>query len=332
MVRGRPCLEIGSWRGWSTVHLALGSGTLDVVDPILADPRFSESLRQSCAAAGVLDAVTLYAGCSPTAVDELARTSGKKWALIFIDGDHEGEAPLLDAEAAMRHAADTAMVFFHDLVSPYVAAGLDATRNAGWRTMIYQTTQIVGVAWRGNIEPPEHTPDPNVFWTLPAHLADYDVSKWKRPTIRADGGWWPGMTVVDRRDAAMMRAQAAEDAKSMLLVEATALRHELAHRDTQIADLKAQLAGRQAEVVIQNFACFIIGRRVLLGLLRRSAHRRFEAVRNYAAASRIDHLLSDRILHQLLRRRVLFGLALRSRLAREASVKCILSKSTTACF
>jgi predicted O-methyltransferase YrrM len=320
MVRGRPCLEIGSWRGWSTVHLALGSGTLDVVDPILADPRFSESVRQSCAAAGVLDAVTLYAGRSPTAVDELARTSGKKWALIFIDGDHEGEAPLLDAEAAMRHAADTAMVFFHDLVSPYVAAGLDAARNAGWRTMIYQTMQIVGVAWRGNIEPPEHTPDPNVFWTLPAHLANYPVSKWKRPTIRADGGWWPGMTIVDQRNAAMMRAQTAENATSTLLVEAAALRHEVELRDAQIADLRAQVAAQHVEVVIQN----LIGRRVLLGLLRRSADRRFKTVRSYAAAARIDHLLSDSGLHQFLRSRVLCGLALRSRPVREATVKRIL--------
>src|SRR5262245_58158102 len=29
---GRPCLEIGCWRGWSTVHLALGAGNLEVVD------------------------------------------------------------------------------------------------------------------------------------------------------------------------------------------------------------------------------------------------------------------------------------------------------------
>jgi len=50
LVRGQPCLEIGSWLGWSAVHLALGSGVLDVIDPTIADPTFAERIRQSCKA------------------------------------------------------------------------------------------------------------------------------------------------------------------------------------------------------------------------------------------------------------------------------------------
>jgi len=54
LVRGEPCLEIGCWRGWSTVHIALGSGRLDVIDPILANPDVANGIRQSCTIAGVL--------------------------------------------------------------------------------------------------------------------------------------------------------------------------------------------------------------------------------------------------------------------------------------
>jgi glycosyltransferase involved in cell wall biosynthesis len=283
-VRGKPCLEIGCWRGWSTVHLALGSGSLDVVDPILAELGFAESIHQSCKIAGVLDAIAFHPGFSPAAVDALAWASGKRWALIFIDGDHEGEAPRLDAEVAMRHAEDTAMVWFHDLASPCVAAGLDAMRNAGWRTMVYQTMQIMGVAWRGDLEPPEHFPDPNVFWTLPSHLAGYHVSNWKRPTIRAAGGWWPGMTMADRRDAAMMRAQTAEDTVAALTDRADTLRQEVAQRDAQIANLSGQQAGRQTEIAERDAQIANLGGRLAAQLA--------EAARRDADLARFDKRLS----------------------------------------
>lgn len=248
LVRGKSCLEIGCWRGWSTVHLALGSGMLDVVDPVLADPDFSESIRRSCELAGVLDSITFHPGPSPATVEALARTSGKKWSLVFVDGDHERNAPRADAEVVMRHAADTAMVLFHDLVSPDVAAGLDAMRDGGWHTMIYQTMQIMGIAWRGDIEPPDHSPDPKIFWTLPRHLNGYFVSNWKRPALRADGGWWPNMTMADRLGAARMRAQAAEDLANALMIDADMTRRDEGKRAAEVADLASRLAAQRAEI------------------------------------------------------------------------------------
>ena len=178
LFHGRPCLEIGCWRGWSTVHLALGSGSLDVIDPMLADPVFANDVKASCARAGVLDCISFHSGTSPAAVEEVAKRSAKHWSLAFIDGDHEGPAPRLDAEAVARHAATNALVLFHDLVSPDVAAGLDYFRAQGWNTRLYQTMQIMGVAWRGDVRPVEHQPDSHVEWTLPAHLAEYDAIGW----------------------------------------------------------------------------------------------------------------------------------------------------------
>lgn len=40
----------------------------------------------------------------------------------------------------------------------------------------YQTMQIMGVAWRGAMQPVAHVPDPAVRWTLPAHLEGWPVS------------------------------------------------------------------------------------------------------------------------------------------------------------
>jgi hypothetical protein len=77
-------------------------------------------------------------------------------------------------------AADDAMIVFHDLTSPAVARGLDYLRDhkrGGWRTRVYQTMQIMGVAWRGAVEPPLHHPDPAVEWALPDHLRGYDLSR-----------------------------------------------------------------------------------------------------------------------------------------------------------
>jgi len=46
----------------------------------------------------------------------------------------------------------------------------------GWEVMIYQTMQIMGVAWRGKVAPIQHIPDPKVKWQLPSHLKGYSIS------------------------------------------------------------------------------------------------------------------------------------------------------------
>jgi hypothetical protein len=171
----RPCLEIGCWRAWSTAHIAAGSGSLDVVDPILADPAFLADVRNSLAAAGVLDRVQLCPGSSPEKVESLAAQGAKRWSFIFIDGNHEGDAPRIDAEVVARHAAPTAMIVLHDLLSPDVAAGLNYFRSNGWQVGLYYTMQMVGIAWRGQVTPLPHLPDPRLPVELPSHLAGYPI-------------------------------------------------------------------------------------------------------------------------------------------------------------
>ena len=174
--RGKRALEIGCWLGWSACHLALADVALDVVDPLLEAPAFYSSVDESLTAAGVRSRVNLIAGYSPQRVEELAATHSRQWSLIFIDGDHDAPAPLQDAIACEPLAAEDAIILFHDLASPEVAAGLDYLKQRGWNTMVYQTMQIMGVAWRGAVQPIAHRPDPAIDWQLPDHLRHYPVS------------------------------------------------------------------------------------------------------------------------------------------------------------
>jgi predicted O-methyltransferase YrrM len=173
---GAPALEIGCWLGWSACHLALGGATLDVIDPLLGEPDVFASVRGSLACAGVLDRTRLFPAASPARVLELAGVERRQWNLIFIDGNHDAPAPLNDAKAVAATAAADALVLFHDLACPAVAQGLAHFRAlGGWQVMLYQTMQIMGVAWRGGVEPIRHRPDPTVAWSLPEHLGDWPV-------------------------------------------------------------------------------------------------------------------------------------------------------------
>lgn len=176
---GKRCLEVGCWTGWSAAHLLMAGVDLDIVDPLLANARRASEIHASLAwALGRSprgSAFRLHPGLSPGAVARLA-ADGRKWSLAFIDGNHEGNGPLRDADEIAKHMEPDALVLFHDLASPAVAAGLDFLRARGWHTVVYSTMQIMGAAWRGNARPVAHQPDPLVDWKIPPHLAGYDVS------------------------------------------------------------------------------------------------------------------------------------------------------------
>ena len=173
---GRRGLEIGAWRGWSTAHLAAsGLASLHVVEPKLREAAWRAEFAAAVEAAGGPKRTILVAGESPAAVRELG-DAGARWSFAFIDGDHDGDAPTRDALSCAPYLEPTAMVLFHDLVSPHVSAGLRALEAAGWRVMVYQTAQMMGVAWRGDIRPARHIPDPAQAWSVPDHLDGLPIS------------------------------------------------------------------------------------------------------------------------------------------------------------
>ena len=179
MFKGKQALEIGCWMGWSACHMALAGVHLTVIDPLLDHSPNRESVAQSLSSAiqafGTFGELTLVPGHSPQKVEELA-AGVRRWSLFFIDGNHESEHPLNDAMVCEKHAEADSLILFHDLASPDVAQGLNYLARKGWNTMVYNTMQIMGVAWRGNVEPIAHIPDPRVHWTVPAHLQHMPVS------------------------------------------------------------------------------------------------------------------------------------------------------------
>lgn len=169
---GRRALEIGSWLGWSTCHLAMAGVILDVIDPAHEDVVIRASVEESLRCCGVTEQVHLAAGRSPESLAEL----NQKWSLFFIDGDHEGGAPLRDTEAALACATGDCAFVFHDLASPAVSAALRFLKEKGFDVVVYQTAQIMALAWRGDVTPVAHVPDPEVAWQLPPHLAGLPIS------------------------------------------------------------------------------------------------------------------------------------------------------------
>jgi len=170
--QGKRGLEIGCWQGWSACHIAAAGVRLDIVDPILGNPSFLPTIQASFRQGGVSDDVVLHAEPSPAAIAPLAEANGEPWSFFFIDGDHEGDAVLNDTITCVKHAAEDCLILFHDLASPDVAKGLHWLQTQGWLTRIYLTSQIMAAAWRGAVEPPEHSPDPNLVASLgiPDHV------------------------------------------------------------------------------------------------------------------------------------------------------------------
>lgn len=156
--KGKAGLEIGCHFGWSTAHLVSTGLRLDVVDPGLAREEQLNAIRS------VLDKIytqeyKTWAGYSPSIIDAIAAARGESWSFAFIDGNHEGDHPRMDAMAVAALCAPDALVMFHDMTSPWVANGLKAMRDMGWNVGVYNTMQMMGVAWRGDVKPVQHVMD-----------------------------------------------------------------------------------------------------------------------------------------------------------------------------
>lgn len=174
--KGMRSLEIGCHLAFSTAHLLAAGLDLDVIDPALADANHLMAVHDNLEHAVPGYHVRLYGGFSPSIVSLVhAAQPETKWSFAFIDGLHDGTAPLDDARAVEPLMAGTAAVMFHDLTCPDVAMGLRHYADAGWHTKIYETMQVMGIAWRGNYTPPEHTPDEGTDTSDLDHLAQWNI-------------------------------------------------------------------------------------------------------------------------------------------------------------
>ena len=161
---GKRALEIGCLMGWSGCHIALAGLDLDIIDPFLENPEIMASVQASLSATYPSGRIRLHKGRSPAGVHRMAGPQSEGWSFFMIDGDHDGEAPFKDVEACLPYATPDCAMVFHDLASPDVTNAVLHLKALGWKTRVYHTAQIMAVAWRGNVRPIAHQPDPRVEW------------------------------------------------------------------------------------------------------------------------------------------------------------------------
>jgi MMP 1-O-methyltransferase len=106
-------VEIGSWKGKSTICLGLGSRAgagvrIFAIDPH-ADYRFGD-FKANVDRAGITDLVTPMASLSQAAADDFEEPV----ELLFVDGSHEYDLVLEDFEKWVPKVVDGGWVAFHD--------------------------------------------------------------------------------------------------------------------------------------------------------------------------------------------------------------------------
>jgi Methyltransferase domain len=163
MLRDKPFLEIGCWIGWSTVITGFSGTQISVIDPVLGGEPQGEACRDSLNRAGLSSQIKLHGGFSPEAIERFT-PAGQKWSGFFVDGNHDGDAPTQDVSKCHHYAANDCVLLLHDMVMPPIRDALRWLQRNGWHVGIHCTTQVIGVAWRGNLNPIAHRPDPAVNW------------------------------------------------------------------------------------------------------------------------------------------------------------------------
>jgi MMP 1-O-methyltransferase len=144
-------VEIGSWKGRSTVWLAEGARlagqrvhAVDRHTQSLEDPtantlaEFLDNIRK----AGVADAIEPLVMSS---ADAAAVVRGPV-ELLFIDGDHSFEGVRRDAEIWLPRVMDGGLVMFHDVAT----AGYDGPRRI-FRRMVCWNERFAGVRRVGSM-------------------------------------------------------------------------------------------------------------------------------------------------------------------------------------
>ncbi|TLD68435.1 class I SAM-dependent methyltransferase [Phragmitibacter flavus] len=157
LAQPRAAMEIGSYIGWSTVHIAAGlpaSSTLTCVDPFLkggglhetkdldAEARFLANIK----AGGAQEKVRLAAEKSPQVLDSIAPEGGWDWA--FVDGWHMDGQPLKDLIGVLPLITPDAVIFLHDCWGADVRDALSFLLASGWDAHVFDTSNYLTICWK----------------------------------------------------------------------------------------------------------------------------------------------------------------------------------------
>ena len=145
---GSVVVEIGLWKGKSTIRLAAGvepgAGTrVFAIDPhqgALEDPgasTFSE-FQANLARAGVADVVEAIVAPAEAVVDRFDAIQ-----LLFIDGNHEEPGVRRDLEGWLPRIAPGGTLAMHDVLNERWPAVRRVLRGALWRSRVLAEVRVV---------------------------------------------------------------------------------------------------------------------------------------------------------------------------------------------
>ncbi|MGI9607523.1 MAG: class I SAM-dependent methyltransferase [Acidimicrobiales bacterium] len=169
---GRRGIEIGSHYAWSTAHLLAAGLDLDAVDPAFGDRQHLEHVRGNLSKWVEDGQIRLHPGFSPEILAPIAASRPELFGFAFVDGLHSEGGPTRDVDGLIPHLADDAIVVFHDLTFPDVAAAVRHIASLGWQIRVYNTMQVMAAAWRDGEPPPQYGGDRSHGIPLPVDLQD----------------------------------------------------------------------------------------------------------------------------------------------------------------
>lgn len=103
IVRAASILEIGTLGGYSTIWLARGLRPGGRVVTLEVDPKHAEVAKANFARAGLSRAIDLRLGDALEILPQLARESGGKFDLVFIDADKANIPAYFEWSLQMSH-------------------------------------------------------------------------------------------------------------------------------------------------------------------------------------------------------------------------------------
>jgi predicted O-methyltransferase YrrM len=182
-------VEIGSWKGRSTIWLAHGAGRagqkVRAIDPHVGsreDPgeRTLDAFRRNLERAGVASVVEPLVMTSADAV----RVLQGPVELLFVDGDHSPEGARSDADLWLPRVAEGGTVMFHDVAT----SGYSGPRRV-FQRRICRSREFHRIRRVGSMAIAERTGSRSTLQSVRARLFDialyfYDVEGALKRTLR----------------------------------------------------------------------------------------------------------------------------------------------------
>jgi predicted O-methyltransferase YrrM len=149
---GAPIVEIGSWKGKSTVFLASGISAPGATKVFAVDPHMQsledaqaktlDDLRDNLARAGVTDAVETVVSQSHAYAPTFVQRPG----VVFVDGSHLEDAVQVDLDDWLPKLIEGGVIALHDVINHRWSGPRRALRRLLWHS-----TQITGVQFVDSI-------------------------------------------------------------------------------------------------------------------------------------------------------------------------------------